>query len=244
MARKMKKPKVSMAYVHGTEVTYSWHACVMALISYDVAANQHVIGAQWLSTKYGTGGIVQARNDTVQSFLNTDSDWLFWIDTDMGFAPDTVDRLLQAADPDERPIVGGLCFMNKELGPDGMGGMLTQPVPTIFDWWKDNVGGGFEARWDYERNALLQVAGTGSACLLIHRSVFERIEAQYGKCWYSPVQSTLDGSWLSEDLSLCMRAAACEIPVHVDTRVKTSHYKWVWLDERLADRIERIEPQK
>ena len=233
--------KVSMGYVHGAEVTYSWHQCVMAMISYDVANHQHVIGGQWLATKYGTGGIVQARNDTVVQFLRSDSDWLFWIDTDMGFAPDTVDRLLAAADPDERPIVGGLCFMNRELGPDGLGGMLIQPVPTIFDWWKDEVGGGFEARRDYERDQMIQVAGTGSACILIHRNAFTTIAAQYGNSWYSPVQSTIDGMWLSEDLSLCMRAAACDIPVYVHTGIKTSHYKHMWLDERLADRIERLE---
>lgn len=233
--------KVSIAYVHGAEVVYSWHQCMMALISWDVAHNQVVIGGQWLATKYGTGGIIQARNDTVKSFLESDSDWLFWIDTDMGFLPDTVDRLIAAADPVERPIVGGLCFMNRELGPDGYGGMLVQPVPTIFDWWKNEVGGGFEARRDYERDTLLQVAGTGSACILIHRNAFVNLADKYGMSWYSPVQSTIDGMWLSEDLSFCMRAAACEIPVHVHTGVKTTHYKHMWLDERLCDRIERLE---
>jgi len=233
--------KVSIAYVHGTEVTYSWHACMMALISWDVVHHQHVIGGQWLATQYGTGGIVQARNDTVKQFLETGSDWLWWIDTDMGFAPDTVDRLIAAADPVERPIVGGLCFMNRELGPDGMGGMFVQPVPTIFDWWNDQVGGGFKANQDYDRDQLMRVAGTGSACILIHRNALEKIASKYGRSWYSPVQSTVDGSWLSEDLSLCMRAAACEIPVFVDTSVKTSHWKHMWLDERMCDRIQRME---
>lgn len=233
--------KVSMAYVHGTDVTFSWHQCVMAMISHDVVNNQHVIGAQWLATKYGTGGIVQARNDTVTTFLKTDSDYLFWIDTDMGFAPDTVDRLVACADPVKRPIVGGLCFMNRELGPDGMGGMFIQPVPTIFDWWKNEVGGGFTARTEYERDQLIQVAATGSACILIHRSALEKIEAEYGKTWYSPVRSGIDGAFLSEDLSLCMRAAAMEIPIHIHTGIKTSHFKHMWLDERLADRITKME---
>lgn len=233
--------KVSMAYVHGLEVTYSWHQCVMAMVSYDVVNHQHVVGGQWLATKYGTGGIVQARNDTVKSFLKTDSDWLFWIDTDMGFAPDTVDRLLEAGDPEERPIVGGLCFMNREIGPDGMGGMFVQPVPTIFDWWKNEVGFAFTARREYERDQLIRVAATGSACILIHRNAFLKIQKEYGESWYSPVQSGVDGTWLSEDLSLCMRAGALEIPVHIHTGVKTSHFKHMWLDERLADRIAEME---
>ena len=32
----------------------------------------------------------------------------------MGFAPDTINRLLEAADPVERPVVGGLCFTQRE----------------------------------------------------------------------------------------------------------------------------------
>jgi hypothetical protein len=234
--------KVTIAYVHGMEVTYSWFQSMMALVSYDVANHAHIIGGGWLATKYGTGGIVQARNDTARQFTHhTDSEWLFWIDTDMGFSPDTVDRLLEVADPETAPVVGALCFMNRELGPDGMGGMLTQPVPTIFQWWKEEVAGGFRAQADYPRDQLTQVAGTGSACLLIHRSVFERIEAEYGPSWYSPVQSSVDRSWLSEDLSFCMRCAALEIPIAVHTGVKTSHLKHIWLDERHADRTADLE---
>lgn len=234
--------KVSMAWVHGTQVTYSWFQCVLALIQYDMSTNQHVVGGQWLATKYGTGGIVQARNDTMKQFLHaTNSDWLFWIDTDMGFAPNTVDRLLEAADPVERPIVGGLCFMNREYGPDGMGGMLTDSVPTIFQWYKGMIGSGFQAQRDYPRDQLIQVGGTGSACILIHRSAAEKIEAHYGRSWYSPVQSNYDQAWLSEDLSFCARAAAVDIPVHVHTGVSTSHFKHIWLDERYTDRLQELE---
>jgi hypothetical protein len=80
--------KVTIAYIHGAEVTYSWFQSMMALVSYDVANNAHIIGGGWLATKYGTGGIIQARNDTARQFVHhTDSEWLFWIDTDMGFSP-------------------------------------------------------------------------------------------------------------------------------------------------------------
>lgn len=233
--------RVSMAWVHGSEVTYSWFQCILALIQHDMQHNQHVVSGQWLATKYGTGGIIQARNDTVKQFLFTDSEWMFWIDTDMGFAPSTVDRLLEAADPVERPIMGALCWMNRELGPDGMGGWLTDAAPTVFQWHKDVVGSGFRVDRDYPRDQVVQVGGTGSACILIHRSVFDRIEAAYSRTWYSPVQSSIDQGWLSEDLSFCARAAALEIPVHVHTGVSTSHLKQIWLDERFADRLQRLE---
>jgi hypothetical protein len=236
--------KVCVAYVHGLEVAHSWHASLMALVSWDVAHRQHVIGGGWLATKYGTGGIVQARNDTTQGFLTqTDSDWLFWVDTDMGFAPDSIDRLLDAADPTQRPVVGGLCFMQRELGPDGMGGMQIQPMPTVFTWKRTEDAAGFDVMRDYPRDQLVEVAGTGSAFLLIHRSVFERIAAEYGPTWYSPVKGE-NGGWISEDLSFCMRCAALDIPMHVHTGVKTSHLKQLWVDERVYDRMAPLVPTK
>ena len=88
---------------------------------------------------------------------------------------------------------------------------------------------------------MVQVAATGSAFILIHKSAFKRVEEQYGRSWYSPVFNEGAKSWISEDLSFCMRAAACEIPIHVHTGVKTTHYKSLWLDERIYDRLAAIE---
>lgn len=239
--------RTTLAYVHGLEVAHSWHQSVMALVSYDVAHHQRVVTGGWMATKYGTGGIVQARNDTVREFLRQDSEWLFWVDTDMGFAPDSVDRLHEIAHPEAAPIVGGLCFMNRELGPDGLGGMIVQPTPTIFQWSSTETPAGtvtgFAAMFDYPRDQPVQVAATGSAFVLIHRSVFERVAAAYGSSWYSPVYNESVGSWLSEDLSLCARAAALEIPIHVHTGVKTSHLKHAWVDERLYDRMTPVHPR-
>jgi hypothetical protein len=235
-------PKVAVAYVHGTEVAHSWHQSMQGLISWDLAHNQHVIGGGWFATRYGTGGIVQARNDTISAFLDQcDADWLFWVDTDMGFPADSVDRLLEAADPEERPIMGGLCFAMREVGVDNAGGYLVQPTTTIFDWVKlDNGQQGFWTRHDYEKDTVTLCAGTGSAFLIIHRSVFEKIRDEYGSSWYSPVFNHSTQSTISEDLSFCSRAGALGIPIHVHTGVRTTHLKQVWLDERVYDRLERI----
>lgn len=244
MAKKAKQPaKVCIAYVHGIEVAHSWHQSLMATIAYDVAHNQRVIGGGWISTKYGTGGIVQARNDTTRQFVHgtPQCDWLMWLDTDMGFEANAIDRLIEAADPETAPIVGGLCFMQREVGVDGVGGYLVEPAPTLFDWYDNGQQQGFTVRRDYERDTMVQVAGTGSAFVLIHKSVFEKIEAEYGPTWYSPIYNHSTGTWISEDLSLCTRATALEIPVHVHTGVRTTHLKHLWLDERIYDRLAPVD---
>ena len=234
--------KVCVAYVHGLEVAHSWHQSLMALIAHDVGNNQRVIGGGWLATKYGTGGIVQARNDSARQFTYDmpHVDWMLWIDTDMGFEADSVDRLMEVADPENAPIVGGLCFMNREVGVDGVGGYLVEPAPTIFDWYDNGEQHGFTVRREYERDQLVQCAATGSAFLLIHKSVFTRIADEYGASWYSPIFNHTTNTWISEDLSLCTRANSLEIPVHVHTGIKTTHLKHLWLDERIYDRLESI----
>lgn len=224
---------VAVAYVHQHEVSYSWHASLLALIGYDVANTQRVVRGGWIGVRYGTGGMPAARNMAVEQFLaGREADWLWWVDTDMGFEPDTVDRLVRSADPDARPIMGALCFAWKEHTLDGMGGFRCSASPTIYDWGQLETGQeGFAARPGYERDAIVRAAGTGSACILIHRSVFEQIRDKFGPCWYSPVPNPSTGEPVSEDLAFCMRAGAAGIPVHVDTSVKTTHHKQVWVSE-------------
>ena len=36
---------------------------------------------------------------------------------------------------------------------------------------------------------------------------------------------------IGEDLSFCLRAGACGIPIHVDTSVKATHLKHLWVSE-------------
>jgi len=186
---------------------------------------------RFLAMRYGSGGIAEGRNKAAAQFMEHDDEWLFWIDTDMGFTADTVDRLLASADKDKRPVVGGLCFANKETEPDGLGGFLTFPVPTIYQWGKDPATGntGFVSMHEYPRNKVVECNGTGSACILIHRSVIQRIFDKSGERWYTQIQNPDTGQVYSEDLSFCLRCAEHDIPIHIDTSVKTSHLKPVWL---------------
>jgi hypothetical protein len=236
--RRMPDPEgrdgaVVVAYVHEKNVAASFHHCMIELLGWDLAHEARILRGGYLGWTCGTDGLTDSRNKVVAAFLRDDrADWLFWIDTDMGFAPDTVDRLMAAADPDERPVVGGLCFTQREEESDGMGGWRCRATPTVFDWTvlEDTGQMGFSVRWNYPPDQLVRCAGTGSACVLIHRSVFEKIQAEYGT-WYDRVQNTTMGRLMSEDLSLCLRAGALGIPVHVHTGVKTSHQKALWLAE-------------
>lgn len=223
---------VCLAYVHSEQVAHSWHLSVMDMLAYDVAHSQQLVNGGFMAMRCGTGGIVEARNQATAKFLDGDAEWLLWVDTDMGFPADALPRLLASADPTERPIVGGLCFSWREYATDGMGGFRTKPVPTIFRWAKaDSEREGFTAWLDYPRDEVVQCAATGSAFILIHRDALTKVGDQYGPNWYARMTNPTTGQLLSEDLSFCAKAVAAGYPIHVDTRVKTSHMKTTWVSE-------------
>jgi GT2 family glycosyltransferase len=225
--------RVQIVYLHRHSVSHSWHESMMRLVGYDAANGGRIVdtaGPYLISAD--AGGLVEARNLGVQRFLDeTDHEWLWFIDTDMGFLPDTIDRLVEAADPAERPVVGGLCFGLQEVCYDGFGGRRVRPVPTLFVPVRTHEGVvGFTTRWTYPANTVLQVAGTGAACLLIHRGALEKLRAEFGDSWFDRVRYD-DGQLISEDLSFCARLMQQGIPLFVHTGVKTTHHKQFWVGE-------------
>jgi hypothetical protein len=226
---------VTVAWIEdGRHVDYNFFHSWTQLLGYDQGNHARVWQGGFIDIRCGTDGLPEARNKAVAEFLAGDkANWLMWLDTDMGFQPDVVDRLLEVADPVKRPVVGALCFASIEGEVDGFGGWKTTAMPTIFDWAHDNGADGFAARFNYPADAVVQCAGTGSACVLIHRSVFERIRDKFGPAWYARTRNPSTGQLISEDLSFCVRANALSLPVFVHTGVKTTHAKPMWLGEEL-----------
>lgn len=218
--------RACVAYVHPNEVSASFHACLNGMIMWDASHHQRLIhDTGQLAIRCGTDGLVQAREQGVDLFLKSDTEWLLWVDSDMGWAPDSLDGLLAVADPKDRPVVGGLCFAAKETGGDGMGGHRSVPKPTIYI---AEDGKYRTADW-YPVNRLVRCDATGSAFVVIHRTVLERVGRKFG-CWY---QRTLtdDGRLLGEDISFCDRLRQLDIPLYVHTGIRTTHHKDWWVAE-------------
>lgn len=221
------------AHLHPGVVSQSFSDSLLRLVAHHLSGRSSAqLGSGPLSLHCGSGGLVQARNEVVRYFLDeTDVDWLFLVDSDMGFDPDTIDQLLAVADPTIRPVIGALCFGVRNREPDGMGGLKVRPFPTLYDWVKSETGTlGWTIRYTYPTNALIQVGGTGAACLLVHRSVMQKIRADAGDAWFDRAVLT-DGTVVGEDLSFCFRLAKAQIPLYVHTGVQTTHHKEIWIGE-------------
>lgn len=177
--------------------------------------------------------IAQARNDMVAAFLESNQDWLLMIDADMAWKYEDFDRLCKAADPERRPIIGGLCFGG---GRAGVGGKLNI-FPTLYNI-SDTENGQIisDPVMEYPRNKVMRVGATGAAFLMVHKKVFVDIgKVFYGHPFPWFMESVIRNKPIGEDITFCIRATSLEFPVFVHTGVKIGHEKRFYLTEELYD---------
>ena len=226
------KPKhdVQLAYLHGPSVTASFEHSKEQLLMYDAVHDARIIGR--VKAGCSSGGLPEGRNSLAKRFLEDGvAEWMLMIDTDMGFEPDILDKLLSVADPQDRPIIGGLCFANREIVSDNMGGFITRAYPTILNWTKEDTGfSRFLGQSHYPVNSVIKVGATGGAMLLIHRNVLAHLHQTDGEEWFTRLRGE-DGVMMSEDVSFFDRCRRAEIPAFIHTGARTSHAKTCWVAE-------------
>jgi hypothetical protein len=225
----VKSGDTLFGYLHPNDLSASFHKSLINLVGWDMAHDHRLSG--WASVKCASGGIPEGRNKLCEQFLESGVDWLFMVDADMGFEPVALDQLLSVAHPEERPIVGGLAFAQREAAEDGMAGYRCIPRATIFDWLEHEDGHyRFTGRAHYPANTLVRCAATGGAFLVIHRSVIQKIRDSVGERWFDRIRGT-DGALMGEDISFFARTQALGIPCYVHTGIRTTHQKNLWLGE-------------
>ena len=207
------------AYVHAGLVRAEFCASILDLVVKGPVPVETVLA-------YQSGpNISTGRNQLVNTFLTEYSaPWLLMLDTDMVFGEDTAARLIAAADPAERPVVGALCFSQNHDGP---------PYSTMYELTEPEPGRlAFARRAEWPENECVKVSATGAACLLMHRDALELVRKSsrdVAAPWFreTPVGAPL--SLMGEDLTFCLRCQAAGIPVHVHTGIRVGHMKTTML---------------
>lgn len=153
-----------------------------------------------------------ARNAGAQACLESGADWLFCYDSDIIPPHDAIVRLISR----QKPIISGV--YHRRSPPYGIPVMM-KPV----------------GMWivDYPPNAIISVDVVGSGCLLIHRSVLERMQPdprRPEKRWFDwrvdckGLEGAVVEECLSEDFSFCARARKeYGYEILVDTSVQCKH---------------------
>lgn len=163
--------------------------------------------------------IEDARNTLTKVALSyADVTDLLFIDDDMVFRPESAQRLLDH----KLPIVGALCFNRREP---------YQPVLARLQPPEYALENRYGWIYDFPRNALVSVDGTGAAFLLIAREVFEAVDAVRGEGhWWDKLSDT------SEDFSFCWHVRDSGYEIFVDTGLEIGHIGSVCIDTAFAER--------
>lgn len=150
-----------------------------------------------------------ARNVLCQQALQSGTDYIFFLDSDVVPPRDAILRLIAR----NVPIISGVYF--RRSPPQG--------VPVMIR----------EGQWvlQYPKNQIIEVDVVGAGCLLIKREVLEKLPPQdpvRGKHWFDwrvDMQHSLPkGEAMSEDFTFCLQARkTLGLKILVDTSVECRH---------------------
>lgn len=193
-----------MAYPVGFNVTLPFHASVIRLLDYEMAKP---LSQRLLRKVTHAAGLYVADNRTLlaQRLLDTDAEWLWMVDTDIEFQPNVLEQMIEFAGSDKKVLAASV-----PLGDHAQGG-----YPSCA-FHRSKTPGVWLPEWPPLPMQPFEVDGIATACVLIHREVFETIAARHGQCWFHHIYlpNSPEGTPLSqfryhsqgEDLAFSVRA--------------------------------------
>lgn len=235
--------KLVIAFIHPGDVAGAFMDSVCRLLLAETRPGRLMDdGGGFINLQSGPR-IAEARSQICETFLThphyKSSEWILMADADMVFTEHDVRRVVEAADPAERPIVGGLCYAG--YSPESMYPTLYSLIEEEGSWALDKVA-------DFPENAMVKVGATGAAFLLVHRSALTKMYEAFhllpnGQInsypWFVEGHVDHKGRQVGEDVAFCLRAHSIGLPVYVHTGVKIGHRKNIILTEDVwKDRLE------
>lgn len=161
--------------------------------------------------------LVLARNTLVECFLETKATHLMFIDSDLGFQPDAILRLLKA----DKDIVCGVYPARKEKGL------------FVYNPQRDSYGAFIS---DPEKKHLIKADMTPCGFMLLKREAIVKMVKAYKHLRYAPGKDepgdkgtllfntdVIDGRFHSEDYVFCKRATNIGLDIWVDPLIQFNH---------------------
>jgi GT2 family glycosyltransferase len=172
--------------------------CVKSLLNLDLS------GFQQAKIYFEQGTLLHfQRNNLVRKALEEKADYLFFVDSDMGFPQNTVKKLFSH----KKDVVSGIYF--------------SKASPFLPVMYSQVDKKGYIPRIDYPKNELFEVDAVGAGCLLISTKIFKKIEEPY---FFFSERKVLQGQSISEDMFFCEKVRKAGSKIHCDSSVKCSHH--------------------
>ena len=149
--------------------------------------------------------VYHARNNLARQALKSDADWVLWLDSDMVFAPDTLQRMLKVCKDNDIDFLTAVCFRRKP-----------PYTPCLFDRLEKVDKGASYTSLMSVPEGLFKVGGCGFAGVLMSSDVLLSVQSKFGRMF-----DPMDG--FGEDVSFCWRARQCGYDIWCDSSIEFGH---------------------
>lgn len=155
--------------------------------------------------------IYDSRNNITATAINKGYDRVLWLDSDMEFQPDLLEKLTADMNSENLEYVSALYFKRK---------IPTSPVVYEKLEYGRTEEGILRAKghtyYDYPREQLFECAGSGFGAVLVSVKLMQDVWDHYGPPFDPMTQ-------LGEDLSFCWRVGQLGRKMWCDSRIKAGH---------------------
>lgn len=151
--------------------------------------------------------VYNARNSLANFAIQFECDRVLWLDSDMVFAPDILERLSKTMEETKADIVTGLYFRR-----------VPPYTPVLYKKLeaKDDLQAEYEEFKDLPDEETFEVAGCGFGCVLMGTDVFLSLDSKFGQL-FNPTPG------MGEDLAFCWRARQCGYKIICDKSIELGH---------------------
>lgn len=175
--------------------------------------------------------VYDSRNKLALEAVETNADYVMWLDSDMVFKPDILERMLKSIEG--KDFVTGLAFARR------------MPfTPCIYKKIRMGFGNEFESEQylDYPTDSLFEIDACGFACCLVRTSVFADLIESGDARIFSPMNP------FGEDISACIRMKKKGYKLWCDSSIKIGHVARTVVSEQSYQQykqyVERLEDDR
>lgn len=155
--------------------------------------------------------VYDSRNKLAEQAINSGADYIFWLDSDMTFMPDTLHMMLQTLINNKLAMLSGMYYRRRPpFTPTIFREITISPMGIRCDHYPES---------DIPDSGLFEIAGGGFGCMLMRKDVLWNVMIQHNSdgLLFSPIKG------VGEDLSFCWRARKCGYKIMCDPTIALGH---------------------
>ena len=152
--------------------------------------------------------VYNARNNLARQAIKAEADYVLWLDSDMVFSPDLLQRMMKVSKENDIDFLTGLCFRRKP-----------PYTPCLFDKLErleNGAGASYTALMSVP-DGRFKVGGCGFAGVLMTTDVILSVSAKFGGRMFDPLPG------FGEDVAFCWRARQCGYDIWCDSEIELGH---------------------